>query len=69
MSDHAKSVPFVPATIGFGLRAAAARQPGKIAFTDMHGRERSYRDLISRINKVAHLVSAGLGMEKAQLRR
>ena len=64
MSDHAKSVPFVPATIGFGLRAAAARQPNKIAFTDMNGRERSYRDLISRINKVAHLVSEGLGIEK-----
>ena len=58
------NVPFVHVTIGFGVRAAAARDPGKIALTDMDERKRSYRDLILNINRIANFVSAGLQLEK-----
>lgn len=53
----------VPAmTIGYGLRAAAARQPSKIALTDHDGRARTYRDFIANVNRVANYVSTGLGL-------
>ena len=59
-----ETVPFVPVTIGFGLRTAAARQPDKIALTDMQGRERAYKGLIANINKVANFLTHGEGLEK-----
>lgn len=47
-------------TIGYGLRSAAARRPEKIALTDELGRERSYRDFIGNVNRIANFVSADL---------
>lgn len=51
-----------PVTIGFGLRTAAARQPGKVALSDHAGRERTYRDFIANVNRVANYINAGLGL-------
>ncbi len=59
-----ESVPFVPVTIGYGIRAAAARDPRKIALTDMGDRELSYRDFVLNINRISNFVIDGLGLKK-----
>lgn len=61
LADHPSA--HIPAvTIGYGLRAAAARAPQKIALSDDRGRERSYRDFIANVNRVANYVNGGLGL-------
>jgi len=52
---------FVPATMGLGLRAAAARIPEKIALTDEEGRDRSYKAYIENVNRIARYVHDDLG--------
>lgn len=57
---------YVPATIGHGLRAAARRQPSKVALSDERGRNRTYEDFIRNVNRVANSVGAGLGLSAGQ---
>lgn len=54
----------VPATIGHGLRSAARRQPDKVALSDEQGRNRSYRDFIRNVNRIANFACSGLGLAK-----
>lgn len=58
MSAAAASPFYVPATMGQGLRAAAARLPDKIALSDEQGRERSYAEFISNLDKIARYVNS-----------
>ncbi len=50
-----------PLTVGGGLRAAAARDPGKTAI-HFEGRQRSYGQLVEAMNRVANAVQ-GLGLK------
>lgn len=58
------SIPYVPVTIGYGIRAAAARDPRKIALTDIDGRALSYSDFVLNINRISNFVIEGLGLRK-----
>ena len=51
-----------PLSVAGGIRAAMGRDPGKIAVR--HGKhERTYRDLVSRIDRVSAWMADGLGIE------
>lgn len=63
MSNASSASPYyVPATMGMGLRATAARDPEKVALTDDDGNERTYRDFIANVNRIAHYVHSTLGL-------
>jgi len=64
MTSSTDADTYVPATIGFGLRAAASRSTNKIALTDESNRERSYKDLIQNIDRVANFVNHELGLKR-----
>ena len=51
-----------PLSVAGGIRAAMSRDPGKIAVRDGE-RKRSYRDLVSRIDKVSAWMLDGLKLE------
>jgi len=56
------STPYIPLTLSSGVRASAARTPDKVALTE-NERCLSYAQLIDRIDRVANMVSTGLGLE------
>jgi long-chain acyl-CoA synthetase len=51
---------FRPLTVGSGLRAAAAREPGKTAI-HFEGRQRTYGQLVEAMNRIAN-AAIGLGL-------
>ena len=63
-SNGAPGLPasYRPLSVAGGIRAAMGRDPGKIAVR--HGQhERSYRDLVARIDAVTAWMAGGLGLE------
>src|SRR5438105_13734436 len=61
MADTVRSGASRSILIADGIRAAAARTPGKIAITES-GRTLSFRALVERIDRVANLAHRGLGL-------
>lgn len=63
-SDKGRGIPasYRPLSVAGGIRAAMGRDPGKIAVR--HGaQERTYRDLVSRIDRVSAWMLDGLKLE------
>ena len=63
-SNGAPGLPasYRPLSVAGGIRAAMGRDPGKIAVR--HGQhERSYRDLVARIDAVTAWMAGGIGLE------
>ena len=63
-SNGAPGLPasYRPLSVAGGIRAAMGRDPGKIAVR--HGQhERTYRDLVARIDAVSTWMAGGLGLE------
>jgi len=63
MSDSIRPGASRSILIADGIRAAAARTPGKIAIAES-GRRLSFRALVERIDRISNLAHAGLGLRK-----
>ena len=63
-SDKGPNIPasYRPLSVAGGIRAAMSRDPGKIAVRH-GGQERTYRDLVSRIDRISAWMLDGLKLE------